>query len=87
MFAARKENGTMIYFETSWVVIIIIMVITIKDWRKNKKAEEPKVTDEEMEKFRREEADKFHKWWDENITPKYGIPFHSESKNEKEDNE
>lgn len=86
MFAARKENGTMIYFETSWVVIIIIMVITIKDWRKNKKAKEPKFTDEEMEKFRKEEADKFHMWWDETITPKYGIPFDSESENEKENN-
>ncbi len=65
MFAARKENGTMIYFETSWVVIIIIMVITIKDWRKNKKAKEPKVTDEEMEKYYAEESEKVKKMVEE----------------------
>ena len=75
MFAARKEKGTMIFFETSWVVIIIIMVITIKDWRKNRKANEPKVTDEEMEKFRKGEVDKFHKWWNENMAAKYGGYF------------
>ena len=74
MFAARKEKGTMIFFETSWVVIII-MVITIKDWRKEKKAREPKVTDEEMEKFRKGEVDKFHKWWNENMAAKYGGYF------------
>ena len=65
MFAARKEKGTMIFFETSWVVIIIIMVITIKDWRKNKKAEEPKVTDEEMEKYYAEESEKVKKMVEE----------------------
>ena len=59
MFAARKEKETMIFFETSWVVIIIIMVITIKDWRKRKDLEKPidekrlKELDEESEKVKK----------------------------------
>ena len=59
MFAARKEKGTMIFFETSWVVIIIIMVITIRDWRKRKDLEKPidekrlKELDEESEKVKK----------------------------------
>ena len=59
MFAARKEKGTMIFFETSWVVIIIIMVITIRDWRKRKELEKPidekrlKELDEESEKVKK----------------------------------
>lgn len=59
MFAARKEKGTMIFFETSWVVIIIIMVITIKDWRKRKELEKPidekrlRELDEESEKVKK----------------------------------
>ena len=59
MFAARKEKGTMIFFETSWVVIIIIMVITIRDWRKRKDLEKPidekrlKELDEESEKIKK----------------------------------
>ena len=59
MFAARKEKETMIFFETSWVVIIIIMVITIKDWRKRKELEKPidekrlKELDEESEKVKK----------------------------------
>lgn len=49
----------MIFFETSWVVIIIIMVITIKDWRKRKELEKPidekrlKELDEESEKVKK----------------------------------
>ena len=59
MFAARKEKRTMIFFETSWVVIIIIMVITIRDWRKRKDLEKPidekrlKELDEESEKVKK----------------------------------
>lgn len=49
----------MIFFETSWVVIIIIMVITIRDWRKRKDLEKPidekrlKELDEESEKVKK----------------------------------
>ena len=49
----------MIFFETSWVVIIIIMVITIKDWRKRRDLEKPidekrlKELDEESEKVKK----------------------------------
>lgn len=75
------------YVDAPFILVVIFVIYLIKDLRKNKKTKEPKFTDEEMEKFRKEEADKFHKWWDENITPKYGIPFDSESENEKEDNE
>ena len=74
------------YIDVPFIFVVIFVIYLIKDLRKNKKTKEPKFTDEEMEKFRKEEADKFHKWWDENITPKYGIPFDSESENEKEDN-
>ena len=75
------------YVDAPFILVVIFVIYLIKDLRKNKKTKEPKFTDEEMEKFRKEEADKFHKWWDENITPKYGIPFDSESENEKENNE
>ena len=75
------------YIDVPFIFVVIFVIYLIKDLRKNKKTKEPKFTDKEMEKFRKEEADKFHKWWDENITPKYGIPFDSESENEKEDNE
>ena len=59
MFAAKKEKRTMIIFETSWVVIIIMMVITIKDWRKRRDLEKPidekrlKELDEESEKVKK----------------------------------
>ena len=76
-----------LYVDAPFILVVIFVIYLIKDLRKNKKNKEPKFTDEEMEKFRKEEADKFHKWWDENITPKYGIPFDSESENEKENNE
>ena len=75
------------YVDAPFILVVIFVIYLIKDLRKNNKAQEPKFTDKEMEKFRKEEADKFHKWWNENITPKYGIPFDSESENEKEDNE
>ena len=75
----------MYYGEVTWLGIIVFFIIVIIGRRKEKKRNDWTVT-EEMKKHADEEADKFHKWWDENITPKYGIPFDSESENEKEDN-
>ena len=74
------------YVDVPFIFVVIFVIYAVRHFRKEEKSKEINVTDD-MIKNVEKECDKFHLWWDETITPKYGIPFDSESENEKEDNE
>ena len=69
--AARNKKGEKMYYgEVTWFGIIVFFLILIIEHKKKKREETE--TYEMSKRHAAEEAEKFHKWWDENMAEKYG---------------